>query len=80
MSSHAPNSYNADLLTASTHAHAQPSNWEPILPSMEQAWIRALIFVAGSLERSAATIARAGWLTPLLFAALTWIGLSAGQG
>lgn len=53
------------------------AGWEPMLPSMRHARIRVLMGIADVVERSAAAVGRAGWLAPIGFATLVWLGVSA---
>ena len=54
-------------------------DWEPMLPSIRHMRIRLLVGLAEAIERSAMAIGRAGWLAPVLVAALAWLGISAMQ-
>jgi hypothetical protein len=64
-------------MVASRHASA---DWEPMLPSIRHVRVRLLVGIAHGIERSATAIGRAGWLAPVLIAALAWLGISAMQG
>lgn len=55
------------------------ADWQPMLPTVRHVGIGILMGIASGVERSAGLIGRAGWLAPLIVAALGWLGITAAQ-
>lgn len=61
-------------------AFAAAPQWQPVVPTFRHCLVGLLIALAQIVEHTAMAIGRAGWLAPVVVAALAWTAFAGLQG